>query len=160
MNLLRVQKSELDSYLIRSELLESRVYSDEIESDKAYIDIDKSWDGIIFLLTGSASQDADHQLLKIFFSNQLVDENQDLGYGPAHYLNQDQVKKIYSQIEGIGISELESKFNPELMNQKNVYPEIWDENEGLGYLIENYMELREFFYLANRNEEAVITILG
>ena len=33
-------------------------------------------------------------LAKIFFSGQLVDENQNLGYGPAHYLTRYQVKEL------------------------------------------------------------------
>jgi len=64
-NLFRVKKTELEEYLKNSTLLEERIYSDEMD-DPHSIDIDKSWDGIIFLLTGeSANSVGDHLLRKI-----------------------------------------------------------------------------------------------
>lgn len=54
-NLLRVTKAELEEYLNDSSLLESRIYNDESdEEDPCLVDIDQSWDGIVFLLTGKA----------------------------------------------------------------------------------------------------------
>jgi len=50
---LRVSKNELKECIENSELLEERVFNDEIDDDDNFLDIDKSWDGISFLSTGS-----------------------------------------------------------------------------------------------------------
>ena len=46
-------KSELEYYLKDSSLLEDKIYDDETENENL-VDFDKSWDGIIFLLTGES----------------------------------------------------------------------------------------------------------
>src|SRR6478609_11842389 len=98
-HLLRVTKPELDEYLKDSSLLESSIYDEETDEENPnLVDLDKSWDGILFLLTGQNVVNTDHPLAKVLFSGQLIDEEQDLGYGPAHYLTPEQVKDLNSQI--------------------------------------------------------------
>ena len=62
-NLLRVTKTELEEYLKDSSLLEDKIYDVETENENL-VDIDKSWDGIIFLLTGQSLATAEHNLVK------------------------------------------------------------------------------------------------
>ncbi len=78
-NFLRVSESELNDYLKDSSLLEDNIYSDEENSNLA--DIDKSWGGILFLLTGQGLEELEHPLSRILFSGELIDEDQDFGYG-------------------------------------------------------------------------------
>lgn len=113
--MLRVSEIELESYLDDSALLEARVFNDEAGSDdNSLTDIDKSWDGIIFLLTGeSIMSNPNHPLVKVLFSGQLIDENQDLGYGPAHYLTPGQVVELNSQISSIKLEDLKLNTTPE-----------------------------------------------
>lgn len=127
-NLLRVTGAELDEYLKDSSLLEDKIYDDEMENDRL-VDIDKSWDGIIFLLTGQISATAKHHLASVLFSGQLIDEEQNLGYGPAHYLTPEQVAGLNNEISTITIADLRQKFNPGKMNELEVYPTIWDEGD-------------------------------
>ena len=83
-NFLRVTKTQLEDYLKDSTLLETRIYDEESDDeDPNLVDIDKSWEGILFLLTGQNLETIDHPLAKVLFSGQIIDEDQDLGYGPG-----------------------------------------------------------------------------
>ena len=159
-NLLRVTKSELEDYLNESSLLEDTIYDDETENENLE-DIDKSWDGIIFLLTGQSFATAEHKLVKILFSGQLIDEEQDLGYGPAHYLTPEQVADLNNEISKISLSDLKQKYDPKKMTELEVYPTIWDEgDDAFEYLAEGFTTIQNVFAEATKKGEAIITFLN
>lgn len=159
-NLLRVKKSELEEYLKDSSLLEDKIYDEETENENL-VDIDKSWDGIIFLLTGQSFAAADHNLVRVLFSGQIIDEEQDLGYGPAHYLTPEQVAELHNEISTITISDLKEKFNPKKMKELEVYPTIWDEgDDAFDYVADGFTTLQNIFADATKNGEAIITFLN
>jgi len=159
-NLLRVSKSELEDFLKDSSLLEKKIYDDETGNGNL-ADIDKSWDGIIFLLTGQGLATAEHNLLRVLFSGQIIDEEQDLGYGPAHYLTPEQVDELNNEISIITLTDLKQKFNPEKMTELEVYPSIWDEgDDAFDYLADGFTTLQNVFASAAKNGEAVITFLN
>ncbi|MGJ1266633.1 YfbM family protein [Sphingobacterium spiritivorum] len=159
-NLLRVTTSELEAYLKDSSLLEDSIYNDEADAENL-VDIDKSWDGIIFLLTGQGLATAKHNLVRILFSGQIIDEEQDLGYGPAHYLTAEQVAELNGEISAITIADLKQRFNPERMNELEIYPIIWDEgDDAFDYLADGFLTLQNVFADATKNEEAIITFLN
>ncbi|WP_326983002.1 YfbM family protein [Chryseobacterium sp. MYb264] len=161
-NLLRVTKTELEEYLNDSSLLEARLYDENEEPD--YLnpdDIDKAWEGILFLLTGNGISAMDHPLTKVLFSGQLIDENQDLGYGPAHYLTPEEVVDLNNQIAEITITDLKAKFNPEKMTELGIYPEIWAEgDDAFDYLADNFLAIQKMYTEAVRNGEGMITYLN
>jgi len=160
-NLLRVAESELEEYLKDSSLLEDRIYGESKTADESLVDIDKSWDGIIFLLTGQNIENANHPLVKVLFSGQLIDEEQDLGYGPAHYLTPEQVKELNNQISKITIADLKQKFDPNKMTELEVYPTIWEEgDDAFEYVADSFSTLQNFYAEAAKNGEAIITFLN
>lgn len=159
-NLLRVTKTELEDYLKDSSLLEDNIYNDETENEKL-VDIDKSWDGVLFLLTGQNIVSNNHPLMKVLFSGQLIDEEQDLGYGPAHYLTPEQVVELNSEISKISIADLKQKFDPKKMTELEVYPTIWDEgDEAFDYVADGFSTIQNVFADATKNGEAIITFLN
>lgn len=157
-NLLRVSTAELEAYQHNSALLSERLGTSA--SDPAYYDIDKSWDGIIYLLTGSNSSDTNQFLSKIIFSGQLIDPEQDLGTGPAHFLTQQQVHDIHEQIKHLVPSELKAKFNASAMKEQGVYPNVWEHEDAADYLTEYFETIQEIFALASAHGEAVITFIS
>lgn len=158
-NLLRVTKSELEDYLEDSSLLEGKIY-DEAAHENLF-DIDKSWDGIIFLLTGESLANAQHNLVRVLFSGQIIDEEQDLGYGPAHYLTAEQVVELNNEISIITIADLKEKFNPQKMIELEVYPTIWDEgDDAFDYVVDGFLTVQNVFANATKNGEAIITFLN
>jgi hypothetical protein len=159
-NLLRVTAAELEAYKDNSVLLQDRIYRDEAPDDPAMVDIDKAWDGIVYLLTGQNSSASGHPLARIIFSGRLVDANQDLGYGPAHYLNPEEVVAIHRQIATISVNELAEKFNAEEMKIIGVYPNAWDHDDIVDYLTEYFETVQEVYALAAERGEAIITFIN
>lgn len=159
-NLLRVTPAELEDYLKNSSLLENEIYEEEAARGNL-VDLDKSWDGIIFLLTGQSLATADHHLVSILFSEQLIDEEQDLGYGPAHYLTPAQVAALNNEIVTITVADLKQRFNPEKMKALEVYPAIWDEGpDAFDYVADGFFTLQKVFAIASKNGQAIITFLS
>jgi len=159
-NLLRVTKTELEEYLKDSSLLENRIYPEDDVEDPNLVDIDKSWDGIIFLLTGQNFDNSIHPLAKVFFSGQIVDEEQDLGYGPGQYLTPEQVKELNEEISKISIEELSKKYDAKKMTELKVYPNIWENEDEVNYLTEYFQTIQEVYAEASKNDEAIITFIN
>jgi len=159
-NLLKVTNTELDEYLKNSSLLEKRIYSDEA-NDSDLLDIDKAWEGIIFLLTGQCLAEADHPLVAVLFSGQMVDSDQDLGYGPAHYLRPHQVAELNDQIAAITVDDLKQRSDAAQMMELGVYTEIWeDDDEAFDYLSGYFTSVQQFYSDAASNQQAIITFVN
>lgn len=159
-NLFRVTPAELEVYLKDSALLTDKLYEGEAANENL-VDIDKSWDGILFLLTGQSLATADHHLVSILFSEQLIDEEQDFGYGPAHYLTAGQVAELNNEIATITVADLKQRFNPEKMKALEIYPAIWDEGpDAFDYVADGFFTLQKVFATATKNGEAIITFLS
>ena len=157
--LMRVTQSELDEFLNDSSLLETKI-EEVIDSDQI-VDIDKSWDGIVYLLTGAGVATAEGPLLKVLFSGQLIDAEQDLGYGPAHYLTASQVSLLSDEISRISAEDLRLRFNAEEMNRLEVYPAIWDDDKDtFTYLADNFESVKAVYADAAERGEAIITFLS
>ena len=158
-NFLRVTESELEDYLKDSSLLENRIYNEGQDDDNP-VDIDKTWDGITFLLAGRNFAEAEAQLSGAIFSEQFVDEDQDLGYGPAHYLTAEQVADLNHEISAITVDALKLNFNPKEMTEIGVYPFIWEEGEdAFEYVADGFLTVQKVFADAAKNGEAIITFL-
>src|SRR5215204_1776440 len=154
--LVRVTNDQLTSFLKDSSLLEKHIDSDEIDDSKTLLDLDKSWDGILYLLTNNGIntiEEAQPPLSNVLFSGQIIDEEQDMGYGPAQYLTPEQVKEISLALSNITDDELRKKYNAGEMNEKDVYPQGWDDGaDEIDYLIDYFVELKEFYSEAVNNE--------
>jgi len=160
-NFLRVPPSQLEAFKADSELLAEHLYNQDLSDDPTFLDIDKSWDGIAFLLTGQNAENARGALSRIIFSGQFVDEEQDLGYGPAHYLRVAEVKALSDEISKIDTVELKKRFDPAKMKAMEIYPEIWDEGEtAFEYLKDNFRSLQRFFEKAAAEYEVVISVIN
>src|SRR5690606_10750890 len=99
------------------------IYSDTSDDD-SLVDLDKSWHGLLYVLTGVNVWEEAHPLSQLLFSGQLIDEEQDLGYGPAHYLLPDEVKYLNEMLKTISVEDLKARFDPAKMNELEIYPLI------------------------------------
>jgi hypothetical protein len=159
-SLLRVTNAELEAYLKDSSLLEDRIYSEDPEEDPALVYIDKSWDGILFLLTGQNLASLDHPMGQVLFSGQVIDEEQDLGYGPGQYLTPGQVKELDLTLSKITAEELTGRYDPKQMIKLEVYPGGWDEQGMRDYLLQYFKEVQVIYSTAAKNNEAIITFIS
>lgn len=158
---IRISPETLNNYLQDADLLKQDYFTEGgvKEAGNVY-NIDKSWDGIIYLLTGKNSSDNAEPLSRLMFSNQLIDEHQDLGTGPAHFLKPEEVRELHAQINNIVPHSLKAKFDAAAMKELGVYPNnVWDEEEVDDYLIEYFETVQEIFALAAEQGEAIITFM-
>jgi hypothetical protein len=122
------------------------------------IDIDKSWHGIHFLLTGE-TEGGQPPLSQVVLGGTEIGD--DVGYGPARYLTPEQVKQVASALAALSRSQLASRFSAAAFEAADVYPQIWDEGqEALDYLLENYDVLVEFYRQASARGDAVLQYLN
>lgn len=162
-NLLRVSKSELDKYLINSEALTERVYPEEYVEDPDLLDLDKAWESIYFLLTGCTSSDfenAQPPLSLIMFNGAVIDENQDMGYGPATYASPYEVKEIAVALPYVARENLHLKFESLKSKDSELYPFNPDSEDMFDYIFDYYSKMREFYQLAAKNDQAVISFIN
>jgi hypothetical protein len=162
-NFLRVTIEELELYLKDSSLLEKRVYSPSSSDDQSYLDIGRSWEGISFLLTGYGIEnieDAAPPLSWLIIPENIIDKNQNIGYGPANYLLPEQVKDLNQELQKISDDDLRNRFDGKGMNKKGIYPEIWEEEDALGFLLEHFVEIKDFYEKAAKENHAVINFIS
>jgi len=162
-NLLRVSKSELEQYLENSSLLEKRVYTEEYIEDPDLLDLDKCWENIYFLLTGCTSSDfekAKPPLSLILFNGIVLDENQDMGYGPATYSSLEEVKEISNALPEVSREKLRSKFESLKSKDSELYPFKQDSEDMFDYVFEYYTKMKEFYQIAAKNNQAVISFIN
>ncbi|WP_258100815.1 YfbM family protein [Marinoscillum pacificum] len=162
---IRLSEKELNEIKNDSELLESKAFAEDAFDADWMLDVDKSWEGLHYLLTGQSLADSevdgypDGIRSKIVFSNQFVDPEQDLGYGPAHYLTASQVKQADEELSKMNLEVLRKNIDWSDMQARNVYPQIWQESEGPEYLFENFTDLKEFVKKAAEENEALISFI-
>lgn len=162
-NLLRVSSSELETYIKNSSLLEERIYPEEYIEDPNLLDLDKAWESIYFLLTGCTSSNyekAELPLSLILFNGILVDENQDMGYGPATYASPREVQEISNALPEVIRENLRSKFESIKLKDSELYPFNPDSEDMFDYIFEYYKKMKEFYHLAAKNDQAVISFIN
>jgi len=155
---LRVSEVDLELYRNNSLHLEERLQG--LSLDPNFLDLDKAWDGIIFLLTGISLGLGERELLHAVVSNKYVDEHQDFGCGPAHYLSVKEVKSIYKSLACIDEVDLERQFDVSRMRASGVYPTGYRAMEYLNYLKEHFFDLVDFFRKASEKEQAIIGVMS
>lgn len=162
-NYIRVSAAELETYLRDSSKLEDRVYREVSTEDHNLIDLDKAWEGLFFLLTGaslSTIEQAKEPLSLILNTTLEIDSEQDMGYGPAMYNTMEQVKEISAALDIISTDDLYNRYDGKKMNALGVYPQIWDEEESIEYLIEKFDILKALYNDAVSQGQSVIFFIN
>lgn len=119
-------------------------------------DLDKSWDGIHYLLTcGGSGGESRLDFLKA--GGRAVGDI-DVGFGPARVFSSAEARHVCVALRSLPDEALEARFQPEEMMARRVDPEIWTrstpDDDPLEYLIENVHALRRFL------DQAVAQRLG
>ncbi len=145
-NLLGKSESEVESIVMEMEA------NDEVDD----CDIDKSWDGLHFLLTGDTMAEMDsHNLLSVFVIGDKVLCNEE---GFVAVSTPEKVKEIAAKVNSIDIATFFKDFDPADFVEAEIYPRIWEEDkEGLvEYLEENYAQLKQFYNRLAKEDKGII----
>lgn len=160
----RVSKTELENYISDSLLFENLLDDENFDENPNVCDIDKAWDAISYLLTGygpSNLSQAKPPLSWTIFGSGILDENQDLGYGPANYLTAEQVLLLHAALSNISSKDLELHYDADKMNALGLYPNSWgNPQDEMDYIGSHFENLKTFYSNAATNNQAVICYLS
>lgn len=161
---LRVDNETLNNFIGDSSRLEDIVFKQNNTDNENFLDLDKAWEGVFFLITGQSLAEAIEEeapLLGILIGPTEIDPDQDMGYGPATYTTAEQTSDIYNAIKDLTKEELSANYDPSRMAEEGIYPDIWEDDENaLEYLLDYFDDLKNFYRKAVVEEEAVVTFLG
>ncbi|MFP3041353.1 YfbM family protein [Treponema primitia] len=112
--------------------------------------INKLWDGLHFLLTGSSAYFPvkNNKLSESIVGVHILDTKYD------HFIaciKNNEVPEIYNAMKNIDIKELEKKFDPKTFKKNKIHPNIWKQDkrkELFQELISEYNGLLEFYQRA------------
>ena len=126
------------------------------------IDLDRAWHGLHYLLAGTARETAGPR--GYILGGHRIGEVC-VGYGPARALTSEEVAVFDDLLQCISAEDLQKRFDPEALTRAGVYPEIWEraltgEENVLDYLVEHFVQLKQFVAGAHRDGVGVITYLA
>lgn len=133
---------------------------DDSANDSSVIDLDKSWHGIHYLLTGTAWEGEPPLNVLVAGGTSLPDPDEEWGYGPPRLLRPGEIAAVNRALDALSDQDLSGRFDPADMTAKGIYPEIWDrdpqEDDALVYLMEYVSALRDFIRTANANQHGLV----
>lgn len=163
-NYLMVDEEVIKKVQDREFAIEEVIYASEesehsvidVKEDE-YIDIDKAWHAIHYLLCGS-TWEGELPLFNLVLGGEEIN-NQDVGYGPARYLTCSQVKEVYEAIKDITSEDLHKRFNVKEMLEADIYPQF-DREDDFEYIGDYYEYLKSFFKRAAERGKAVLKFIN
>ncbi len=155
---LRVSPKVIREIQLKPSMLLKVLYPEPEPEDfvSRHLDIEKTWHIIHFLLNGDAWEGSGPSFCAVLGGTQLTDE--DLGYGPARFLDPAEVAATATALSRISPEELWSRFDASRVLEAELY---WStEPDSKDYALENYEALRSFFMMTARTGDAVILWLA
>ena len=158
-NFLAISPDQLTELVNEPALIDSLLYPEGGPDPERHLDIDKSWHAIHYVLNGS-TWDGEGPLAFAVLGGEEIGE--DVGYGPARYLDPDRVKTISAALSFVGPLEFNTKFNPSAWDAAEIYPHGWSDTgpEALEYVAHYYSLLSSFYRAAAERGDAVLAYLN
>jgi Domain of unknown function (DUF1877) len=152
-----LSKSELEKLLVDPASV-GEFFLEHLEAqDKSQVlDIDKSWHGIHFLLTGEQHGGEPPASLPVLGG---VEFGPEISYGAARYLTADQVKEAAAHLAATPVERLKERYQPQALEDEDIYPTGMWESEGdqaFDYLAHWYELLRSFYARAATRDQAML----
>jgi len=155
-NYLMVEESIIEE--LKSGEVDITEFLYESEHNKEdYLNIDKSWHGIHFLLCADPCG-GEKPLFNVVMGGEEINE-EDVGYGPARYLTSLEVSEVFEAIKDITKDELSQKFDLEEFSRNDIYPN-YQSQEDFKYLWFHFEQLKNFFEKASNVHKAVIVYIN
>lgn len=118
------------------------------------------WDGIHFLLNGSAGE-GEGPLAFILNGGRSIDE--DMGCGPARGFTSAEVKTIDAALQNVDSTALFERASPAEFMKAQIHPPRWDnksKEECIGPVIEELNQLKKFISDAAQSGRGLVTFIG
>lgn len=135
-------EEEIQQLVSRTKMLE-----DLDPYNREYLDIDKSWQALYYMLSGDIS-DGEPPLSYVIPMDQ--DNLIEFGEFGAFYLTPPQIREAYQAIEAMTRDELLAKYNYNEMLEEAIYPLYGDAEDGeaeqfFDYLYSYFNDIRKYY---------------
>ena len=156
----RVSSAELEE-IIKTEKFFLNLEDDWRSKTDSCIDIDKSWDAIHNLLKGGSSSIEASFLAHMAIHGHTPIDSMDGGWGPATYLEPDQVVEVNEFLTNVTVDEIRKHYNPESLDSANIYPNIWwrEKEEDLEYILHFFIQVKKLYKDAAKAGECILMII-
>lgn len=131
---------------------------DFLNNNENHIDIEKSWDVLKYILTGSSRITGNilDNIVPMSFKNIVNDE--DMGMGPAVYIEPEIVKEMFQKLDNITEEEFKSRIDVDKMSKESILSG-WDFKDIFDYSYSYFKILKEFFKKSAENGNYIVTWL-
>jgi hypothetical protein len=119
---------------------------DELGAD--FLDVDKAWQAIHFLLTGEATGGETPLAWVVIAPTEIGD-------GRARLLGSDEVATVSKALAPITADKLKRKCDWNAMNEREIYPQGWMAGDEQ-YIAENFTGLKKLYESAARRRMAIV----
>jgi Domain of unknown function (DUF1877) len=160
-NYIRLPGVDLAHFIADPEAIMDYLYPEDDAKfpNSDHLDIDKAWQIIHFLLTGSA-WDGDAPLKNIVLGGTEIGDV-DVGYGPARYLIPAEVSEAALALSSIAGDELWGRFDLKALQDNEIYPSGWEGSDmEREYVIDHFQRLKAFLEEAHIDNQAVILYIN
>ncbi|AKJ43321.1 YfbM family protein [Pragia fontium] len=95
---------------------------EELEEENDTLDIGKMWDGLHFILTGTSASTPleDSPLSDAIVGVHVMDEENFIAA-----IGNNELPEIIAALERVDLPSLKAQFNPQQLNDNDIYPDIW-----------------------------------
>ena len=119
-------------------------------------DVDKAWQAIHYLLTGTVKQT--DSLMGFLCSGGSTIKGADVGYGPPRAYTSHEVASIVAELSGHERETLRLRYKSKEMDKQGVYPKIWarDGDDGYNYIWHHFERLRALLAEAHNRKQGLL----
>lgn len=112
---------------------------------KGAVDLDKSWDGILWLIS-EERREREFMLVDASLpETQALMPTERLDGTDVAYATPKAVLAITTALDAFDEETLREHFKPKAMKSADVYPNIWDQPESFDYLASSFEQLRDMY---------------
>lgn len=112
------------------------------DGERVQGDLDKSWHGIHYLLTGHADIDPGPTGY-LYYGGEEV-KGEEVGWAPPFVVRSGELRRFHEALSALDDATLRGRYDPAEMDRLLVNPSIWDDgDEALDYLMDFLGDLRK-----------------
>ncbi|MFF5081861.1 YfbM family protein [Actinoplanes sp. NPDC000266] len=145
----RLPSDQVEAVLDDPEAVDALLYGD----GPGQIDLDKSWHGLHYLLTGTTWDITEGAGSALLGGAVVGDDN---GYGPPRLLRPAEVRLVAEALTAVTTGALRARWDPSALSRAEIYPDAWDPTDFDTYLEPNFTTLRDFYLAAAAENQAVL----
>lgn len=159
--------SMIGNYLLVEETTINEIKSGKIDiskllyetehNDGDYLDIDKSWHTIHYMLCGH-EYEGEPPFFNVVLGGTIINDD-DVGYGPARHLTPIEIKEAFDAIKDISEEEFRSRFDCNKFEDEDIYPQF-DSDEDFEYVWSYFEEVKKFFEQAVINKKHMLLYIN